>query len=87
MRYRPCYILAVSSTVSIRVDDETTKKLLALTQRAGSRNAAVVAAIDAAYRQLILDRLRAESRALADDPEYQADVRSAREDMGAGDAW
>lgn len=77
----------MSSTVSIRVDDETSRKLLALTQRAGSRNAAVVAAIEAAYRELVLDRLREESRALADDPEYQADVRAARADMGAGDAW
>jgi len=77
----------VSSTVSIRVDDETSRKLLALTQRAGSRNAAVVAAIEAAYRELVLDRLREESRALAEDPEYQADVRAARTDMGAADAW
>lgn len=77
----------MSTTVSIRLDDETRRKLHALTQRDGSRNAAVVAAIDAAYRELVLVRLREESRALAEDPDYQADVRAARAEMGAGDAW
>lgn len=73
--------------MSIRVDNQTAQELQALAQRAGSRNAAVVAAIHAAYREQILDRLREEARALSDDPVYQAEVRAAREDMGAGDAW
>lgn len=79
--------IVVSSTLSIRVDGETAGKLAALAQRSGSRNAAIVAAIDAAYRELVLERLREESRALAANPEYRADVEAAREAMGAGDAW
>ena len=77
----------MTATVSIRVDDETERELVALAQRAGSRNAAVVAAIHVAYRQHVLDRLREESEALAHNPEYQAEVRAARLDMGASDAW
>jgi predicted transcriptional regulator len=77
----------VTTTVSIRVDDETSRKLAVLAQRAGNRNAAVVAAIDAAFRELRLSELRRESSALAADPDYQAEVESARADMGAGDAW
>ncbi len=82
-----CYSCAVSGTVSIRIDDETAGKLAALAQRCGSRNAAVVAAIHAAYREFVLDQLREESRALAHDSSYRADVEAARADMGAGDAW
>lgn len=35
----------------------------------------------------VFDRLREESVALAENPDYQADVRAARAEMGAGDAW
>lgn len=77
----------MSTVVSIRVDDETARELGELTQRVGSRNAAVVAAIHAAYRQHVFDRLRDESAALSGDPEYQAEVAAARADMGADEAW
>lgn len=73
--------------MSIRVDGDTERELAALAEQAGSRNAAVVTAIHAAYRQHLRDQLRAESAALRDDPEYQAAVRAAREDMGADEAW
>lgn len=71
----------------IRVDEDTARELQALAQQAGSRNAAVVAAIHETYRGQVLDALRAEAAALAEDPDYQADVRAARMEMGAGDAW
>lgn len=77
----------MSATISIRVDEETADKLAALARRSGSRNAAVVAAIHAAYREFVLDQLRGESRVLAEDSSYRADVEAARADMGAGDAW
>ncbi len=77
----------MSTTFSLRVDGETARKLAALAQRSGSRNAAVVAAIDAAYREFVLGQLREESRALAENPDYRADIAAARADMGVGDAW
>lgn len=77
----------MSSTMSVRIDGETERELSALAEQAGSRNAAVIAAIHAAYRDHLLERLRVESVALRDDPEYQAAVRAAREDMGADAPW
>lgn len=87
MQHSSCYIADLSTTVSIRVDDETSRKLAALAQRTGSRNAAVVAAIDAAYREYVLEQLRAEARALTANPEYRAEVAAANTDMGGDDAW
>lgn len=49
--------------------------------------AAEVAAIRVAQRRHVLDRLRAEAAALTENSDYQADVRAARAQMGAGDAW
>lgn len=69
------------------MDDQTAQQLQALAQRAGSRNAAIIAAIHVAYREQVLEWLREEARALRDDPAYQDEVRAARADMGAGDAW
>lgn len=31
--------------------------------------------------------MRRASLELRDDPEYQAEIRAVREDMGTGDAW
>ncbi len=73
--------------MSIRVDGDTERELAALAEQAGSRNAAVVAAIHAAYRRHLHDRLREESAGLRDNPEYQAAVQAVREDMGADEAW
>ena len=70
--------------MSIRIDGVTEGELAALAEQADSRNAAVVAAIHAAYRQHLRDRLREESTALRDNSEYQAAVQAAREDMGVG---
>ena len=81
------YDYDVSITMSIRVDGGVERELAALAEQAGSRNAAVVAAIHAAYRQHLRDRLIEESTALRDNPEYQAAVQAAREDMGADEAW
>lgn len=87
MQHELCYIYDMSSTMSVRIDGDTERELRALAEHAGSRNAAVVAAIHAAYRDHLLERLRVESAALRDDSEYQAAVRAAREDMGADAAW
>lgn len=73
--------------MSIRIDGGTARELAALAEQAGSRNAAVLAAIHAAYRQHLHDRLREESTALRDNPEYQAAAQAAREDMGVDAAW
>ncbi|MGQ0626192.1 MAG: hypothetical protein ACT4PP_16290 [Sporichthyaceae bacterium] len=77
----------MSKTLSIRVDEITEAELSALAEQAGSRNAAVVSAIRDAYQRHIHDRLRTESAALNNDPEYRAEVQAARAAMGDGDAW
>lgn len=81
------FSFAMSTTMSIRIDSDAERELRALAEQSGSRNAAVIAAIRAAYRNQLRERLRAESTALREDPEYQAEVRAAREDMGADAAW
>lgn len=77
----------MSGTLSIRVDEETRRELSQLTKDGQSRNAAIVDAIHLAYRESVYEDLRRSSTRLRDDPEYQAEVVAAREDMGAGDAW
>lgn len=85
-KHNLCHNRAMS-TMSVRIDVDTERELSTLAEHAGSRNAAVVAAIHVAYRTYLRERLRLESAALRDDPEYQADIRAAREDMGADEAW
>ncbi|HJP75198.1 MAG TPA: hypothetical protein VJ914_13065 [Pseudonocardiaceae bacterium] len=80
-------IITLSDTLCFRFDEETNRELESLTAENSSRNAAVVDAIHDAYRNQVYERVRRESEALRDNPEYQAEVKAAREAMGSDDAW
>lgn len=73
--------------MSIRVDEATQREIDGLTKTGKSRNAAVVDAIHQAYRQSLYEEMRETSVRLRDDPEYQAEIKAAREAIGADDAW
>lgn len=77
----------MSTTLSIRVDGETERELATLTADGRSRNAAIIDAIHEAYRQDAYARMRRDAEELRANPDYQAEVRAAREDMGIEDAW
>lgn len=77
----------MTSTLSIRVDEVTRREIDELVKSGKSRNAAIVDAIHDAYRNAMYEEMRRASLELRDDPEYQAEVRAAREDMDAGNAW
>jgi predicted transcriptional regulator len=79
--------MAKTTSFSVRIDEETERELESLTAESTSRNAAIAEAIHETYRSHAYERMRRESEALRDDPEYLAEVRSVREAMGADDAW
>jgi tRNA(Arg) A34 adenosine deaminase TadA len=80
-------LMAKTVPFSFRFNEETQRELESLTAEASSRNAAVVEAIHQAYRGYAYERMRRESQALSNDPEYHAEVEAIREAMGTGDAW
>ncbi|MHB8317603.1 MAG: hypothetical protein ACYDEP_00010 [Acidimicrobiales bacterium] len=75
------------STLTIRTDPDVERALDALTVKGQSRSAAVRAAILAAEREERQARLRAEARALIDDPDDVAASRKLAAEMGAIRAW
>jgi predicted transcriptional regulator len=77
----------MSTTITIRIDEQTERELAELTKSGTSRNAVITCAIHREYRRVVHARIRRESEALREDPDYQAEVRAAREDMGADSAW
>lgn len=77
----------MSSTLTIRVDEETEHELAELTKSGRSRNAVITSAIHRAYREAVYERMRHEAEALREDDAYRAEVRAARENMGADGAW
>lgn len=82
-----CYTCAMSTTLTVRIDEQTEHELTELAADSSSRNAAIVEAIHEAYRRRAYARMRDESEALRDDPEDGAEIRAVREAMGADDAW
>ena len=76
-----------TTSFSVRIDDETERELQSLTAETTSRNAAIAEAIHETYRNRAYERMRRESEALRDNPEYQSEIKAAREAMGSDDAW
>jgi hypothetical protein len=76
-----------TASFSFRFDEDTQRELTALTAETTSRNAAVVEAIHETYRSHASERMRREAEALRDNPDYQAEIKAAREAMGSDDAW
>ena len=77
----------MSTTFTIRVDEQTEHELVELTNSGASRNAVIISAIHRAYREAVYEGMRREAEALRNDASYQAEVRAAREDMGSESAW
>ena len=77
----------MSTTFTVRLDDETEHKLAALTQEGQSRNAVIKYALGLAHRAQIDAQMRRESAALLGDAEDLAEIQAVRAAMGAGDAW
>ncbi|MER7080497.1 hypothetical protein SAMN02982929_03118 [Saccharopolyspora kobensis] len=77
----------MTTSFTVRLDDETERKLAALTKDGSSRNTAIKYAIDVSYRAMLNQQMTYESAALLKDPEDLAEISAAREAMGSGDAW
>lgn len=79
----------MSTTFSVRFDDDAERKLteLGAALHEPSRNGIVRRAVEIAYRQYVEQQMRQQSAALLNDQEDRAEIRAAREAMGAGDAW
>lgn len=77
----------MSTSFTVRLDDEAEHKLDELTDEGQSRNAVIRHALELAHRAQAEDRMRRESAALLNDPDDRAEIAAAREAMGAGDAW
>lgn len=75
------------TTLTIRVDEQTEHELAELTKAGVTRNAVITSAIHRAYREAVYERMRREAQTLREDDAYQAEVRAAREDMGADSTW
>lgn len=67
--------------ITLWLDAETERQVSELAADKPSRSAAVVEAIHLAYWQLREKRLRAESEALANDPDDRAEIRAIRAEM------
>lgn len=81
------YTGRMTTSFTVRLDDETEQKLAALTKDGNSRNTAIKYAIDVSYRAMLHTQMTYESAALLKDPEDLAEINAAREAMGSGDAW
>lgn len=77
----------MSSTFTVRIDDQTAQELEILAGHGRSRNAVVSAAIHAAYRELVLEQVRRETAALAADPDDLAEVARVQADLDELRAW
>ncbi|HJQ47688.1 MAG TPA: hypothetical protein VJ870_15425 [Amycolatopsis sp.] len=77
----------MSTTLTVRVDEQTEHELAELTKSGTSRNAVITSAIHRAYREAVYEQMHREAETLRQDAAYQAEVRAARVDMGADSAW
>lgn len=75
------------STITFRTDPETERALADLTADGRSQSAAIRDALLAEHRRRTGERLRAETAALAADPDDLAEVRAVQADLAALRAW
>jgi predicted transcriptional regulator len=73
--------------ITFRPDDEVEAALAALTADGTSQSAVIREAIMAAYRRKRSAELRAETAALAADPEDRAEMRAVLAEMDELRAW
>lgn len=77
----------MATTISFRTDPAIDAALELLVEEVGSRSDAIRAAILDAGRQLRRARMRAESEALAGDPDELAEIAAVRADLEPHRAW
>lgn len=75
------------ATLTIRTDEQTDQALAELTQDGTDRSAAVRAAIVEAAHHRRAEKLKAEARALADDPDDRAEIAAVHRDLEDLRAW
>lgn len=75
------------TVLTVRTDDEVEAALAALTADGTSRSQAVRAALLQAARERIRAEVEAEARALADDPDDLAEMRTVQMDLEPLRAW
>ena len=75
------------STITFRGDEEVDRALAELTSGDRDRSQVIREAILAAWRARREDELRAEARAVADDPDDVAEARAVLADMDSLRAW
>lgn len=75
------------STITFRTDPESDRALEELTADGRNRSEVIKAALIAAAREHLRERLRAEAAALAADPDDLAEIRAVRADLDAIRAW
>ncbi len=74
-------------TVTFRSDPEVDQALVELTADGTSQSAAIRAAVLAEHRRRLAERLRAETAALAADPQDRAEVRAIQSELESLRAW
>jgi hypothetical protein len=72
-------------TLNVRTDEAMETALRALAAEKGSRSDAVRYAVLHAYRELVLERARADSERLAADPEDRAEMLAIQRFMGVAE--
>jgi Arc/MetJ-type ribon-helix-helix transcriptional regulator len=77
----------MSDTITFRPDADTRRALSALMRDGRSASAVVRAALLEAARHQAQEKLRTESRALADDPADRAEAAQVLRDMETLRAW
>jgi hypothetical protein len=75
------------TAITFRIDPDSDDALAELTRHGQSKTAAIKAALVLAARAQRQDRLRAETAALAANPEDLAEIRAVRQEMDALRAW
>lgn len=75
------------STITFRPDPETERALAELTADGTSTSAAIRSALLAAHRRRRAEQLRAETEALAQDPDDLAEIRAIQSELESLRAW
>lgn len=75
------------STISFRTDPETDRALADLTADGRSQSSAIRDALLTVQRQRAAERLRAETEAIAGDPEDLAEIRAIQSELESLRAW
>jgi Arc/MetJ-type ribon-helix-helix transcriptional regulator len=80
-------MVGMTTTITFRTDPETERALAELTADGTSQSAVIREAVLAAHQRRQAERLRAETEALAADPDDLAEVRAIQSELESLRAW